>query len=92
MPTLTDLAQFVTFHSAAAQDHLWEWFSAQVYTLILTGEQDSLIVRVRQRFSLHKVAAACEGYSGAIRLRPRTHRLRPRRRHAQAYRRCAPHL
>lgn len=62
MPTLTDLAQFVTFHSAVAQEYLWEWFSARVYQLMLAAEQDSLIVRVRQRFSLHQVAAACEGY------------------------------
>ena len=62
MPTLTDLTQFVTFHSTVAQEYLWEWFSAQVYALILKAEQDSLIVRVRQRFSLHRVAAACEGY------------------------------
>ena len=62
MPTLSDLAQFVTFHNAAAQEHLWEWFSAQVYALILRAEQDSVIVRVRQRFSLHRVAVACEGY------------------------------
>ena len=60
--TLSDLTQFVTFCSTAAQEQLWEWFGAQVYTLILTAEQDSVIVRVRQRFSLHAVAAACEGY------------------------------
>lgn len=62
MSTLSDFAQFVTFHSAAAQEQLWECFSAQVYSLLLKAEQDSLIVRVRQRFSLHTVAAACEGY------------------------------
>jgi hypothetical protein len=26
MPTLTDIAEFVTFHGAAGQEYLWEWF------------------------------------------------------------------
>ena len=44
MPTLADLTQFVTFHSAAAQEHLWEWFSAQVDLLILSGELEQIDV------------------------------------------------
>ena len=62
MNTLLDLSKFVTFHNEAAEEQLWEWFSAQVYELLLKKERDSLIVRVNQRFDLHKVVAACEGY------------------------------
>ena len=62
MHTLFDLTNFVTFQHEAAEEYLWEWFSGQVYVQVLAAEQDSLIVRVRQRFSLHQVAAACEGY------------------------------
>jgi hypothetical protein len=62
MLTLAEINQFVTFHNQATQEQLWEWFSAQVYVLMLKKERDSLIVRVNQCFDLHKVAAACKGY------------------------------
>jgi len=62
MHTLFDLTHFVTFQHEAAEEYLWEWFSGQVYAQVLAAEQDSLVVRVRQRFSLHKVVAACAGY------------------------------
>jgi hypothetical protein len=62
MHTLFDLTNFVTFQHEAAEEYLWEWFSGQVYAQVLAAEQDSLVVRVRQRFSLHEVVAACAGY------------------------------
>lgn len=62
MKTLIDLTKFVTFHSEAAVEQLWEWFSAQVYELLLKRERNNLIVRVNQRFDLNKLVAACEGY------------------------------
>ena len=52
MHTLFDLTNFVTFQHEAAEEYLWEWFSGQVYVQVLAAEQDSLVVRVRQRFSL----------------------------------------
>ena len=62
MHTLFDLTNFVTFQHEAAEEQLWECFSGQVYAQVLAAEQDSLVVRVRQRFSLRQVVAACEGY------------------------------
>jgi len=52
MHTLFDLTNLFTFQHEAAEEQLWEWFSGQVYAQVLAAEQDSLVVRVRQRFSL----------------------------------------
>ena len=62
MQSLAELSESVTCGNAGVEEQLWEWFSGKVYCGVVSEAADELVVRVRQRFSLGAVVAACQGY------------------------------
>lgn len=62
MPSIPELVTFVTSQDPAVQAQWRELCQAVVYGDILAAVQDSLVVRVRERFRLQEMVVRCADY------------------------------
>lgn len=62
MPSIPELSAPVIFELESNPESAWAWFSAHYYAQQAAQAPDAWLVRIRQRFSLDALVAACQGY------------------------------
>lgn len=62
MKSINELPENVRVELEQNRAGVWHWFSEQYYAQQLADNGETLVVRIRQRFELSPVSAACQAY------------------------------